>query len=538
MPKITLNKKDVIKLVGKPISDKKLEETIPLIGTDLERVTKDEIEVEIFPNRPDMLSEEGFARALSSFLDIRTGIRKYAVQKSNLTYRVDPKVKKVRPFSAMALVKNVKLDENSLLSLMNLQDKLHTTHGRNRKKVAMGVHDLSKIKFPITYTTRPKTFRFKALEDREEKTVNQILEAHPKGRSYAHLLNKPEVPIWVDSNGQVLSMPPVINSEETKVTLNTKDILIDITGTDQLAIDQALNILTTALADRNGKIYSINNKPDLIPKKIKVNIDKINGLLGLSLSEARISKLASKMGLEFNKKDSTFSYPAYRTDILSDVDIIEEIAIAYGYNNFETKIPNISTIAEEDPIEKFKNQVSEVCVGLGLQEVSTYHLTNKEDETTKVNSNVKPIKILNSISSEFNVLRSSIIPSLLNVFKINRHNEYPQNIFEIGKAFVLKSKEIEEPNKLGIALCNHNTDYTQAKKVLDAVFSSLGLEPRYEILEHPSFIRGRSAKVLIKNKNIASVGELHPEVIQNFNMDMPISVIELDIDELFKILNK
>lgn len=535
MPKITLNKKDTLELIGRNISDKQLSEAIPLIGTDLEHINKNEIEVEIFPNRPDMLSEEGFARALSSFSGIKTGLKTYKVNKSNYKYKVNPKVKNIRPYCTAAVVKGLRLNNDSLLSLMNLQDKLHTTHGRNRKKVAMGVHDLSKIKFPLTYTTKPKSFKFRALEDKQEKTIKRILEEHPKGKDYAHLIKKNEVPIWIDAKDQVLSMPPVINSEETKVTLNTKDIFLDLTGTDPIAIDQALNILVTALVERGGKVYSVNNTPNLNPKKIKLDINKVNRLLGLTLTKQQISKLASKMGLSFSQ--STMSYPPYRADILSEVDIIEDLAIAYGYNNFKTTLPNISTIAEEEPFERFKNLIGEICLGLNLQEVSSYHLSNKEDETTKMNTKLRTVKVINSISNEYNVLRPWIIPSLINILKINRHNEYPQNIFEMGKVFIKKDNNIEEPTRLGIALCNHNTDFTEARKILDAIFSSLGLTPKYENTEHGSFIPGRVARVSIKNKKVAYLGELHPEIIKNFNMDMPITAIELNLSELHKILN-
>ena len=418
MPKITLNKKDTLKLVGRNIPDKKLEESIPLIGTDLEKVTKNEIEVEIFPNRPDMLSEEGFARALSSFLGIKTGLKEYKVNKSNYKYKIDSKVKSIRPYCAAAVVKGIKFTEQSLTSFMNLQDKLHTTHGRNRTKVSMGAHNLEKISFPIKYTTKPKTFKFQALGDKKEKTIAKILEEHPKGTTYAHLIDKKEAPLWIDSTGQVLSMPPIINSEQTKLTINTKNIFLDVTGSNQQAVNQALNILVTALAERGGKIYAVNNQPNLKPLKIKVNIENLNKLLGLSLKKSEIFKLLAKMGIKYSQQDSMAHYPAYRTDILGEVDIIEEIAIAYGYNNFKSTIPNISTIAEENPFEKFKNKIADICIGLNLQEVSSYHLSNMEDETTKAKSNIKPTKIKNSISAEYNVLRPWIIPSLLNILKI------------------------------------------------------------------------------------------------------------------------
>ena len=272
------------------------------------------------------------------------------------------------------------------------------------------------------------------------------------------------------------------------------------------------------------------------PLKIKLNIDNLNKLLGLSLKKSEIVKLLAKMGIKYSQQDSVAHYPAYRSDILGEVDIIEEVATAYGYNNFKSTIPNISTIAEENPFEKFKNRIAEICVGLKLQEVSSYHLSNMEDETTKANSDVKLIKIKNSISAEYNVLRPWIIPSLLNILKINRHNEYPQNIFEIGKVFIKKGNDIEEPTRLGITLCHSTADYTEAKKVIDAILSSVGLIPKYESTTHKTFIPGRVARVSVGNKKVAYIGEIHPQVIRNFEMDSPIVAIELNLTEIFRLI--
>ncbi|MDP3916899.1 MAG: phenylalanine--tRNA ligase subunit beta [Nanoarchaeota archaeon] len=537
MPKITINKKDVLKLVGSNIPDEKLKDRISMLGTDLEYVSKDEICVEIFPNRPDLLTAEGFSRALSSFAKIKTGLRSYKVNKSGYTFKVDAKTKKVRPAVAAAVVKGIKTDDIIIKSIMDMQDKLTLTHGRNRKKVAIGIHDLSSIKFPLTYTTKQKSFRFTPLDKSNEHTLDEILETHPKGKEFAHLLKDfKEYPVWIDSNNQVLSMPPIINSEETKLKPGTKDLFIDITGTSQLAVEQALNIIVTSLADRNGKIYSVNSFPNLNPKKIKIDIKKVNKILGLNLSSQQIKKLLEMMGMTMI--GSNVIYPAYRTDILDHADIIEDIAIAYGYENFTHEIPNISTIAEEDSMHIFKEKIADICIGLGLQETLSLHLSNKEDEIVKTNASMDIIKIKNALSREYNTMRSWIVPSLLKVLKTNKHNEYPQNIFEIGKVFIKKGNNIAEPVRLGIALCHNKADYTEARKILDSIISSIGLTSMYKEAEHKTFIKGRVARVSVENKEVAYIGEIHPEVLNNFEIDNPVSIIELNLTDLFVIKSK
>src|SRR3989338_2091692 len=216
MPTVNLNKKEFEELVGKKLPLEELKDRISMLGTDLESIEGNEIIVEVFPNRPDMLSEQGFARAFSSFIGVKKGLRKYKVKKSNYKVLVDRSVKMVRPFTACAVVKNLKLDDEKIKSIIQIQEKLHISYGRNRKKVAIGVYPLEKIKFPIKYLAkRPEKIKFKPLEMSQVLNGKEILELHPTGKEYAHLLEKEkEYPIFIDSNENILSMPPIINSDE------------------------------------------------------------------------------------------------------------------------------------------------------------------------------------------------------------------------------------------------------------------------------------------------------------------------------------
>ncbi|MFQ5892476.1 MAG: phenylalanine--tRNA ligase subunit beta, partial [Candidatus Methanofastidiosia archaeon] len=213
MPVITFSKKDLLNLIGEEIEAEELKYNISMIGTDLEEFSE-EITVEIFPDRPDMLSVEGFARALEGFLEIKTGLEKFEVQEDErFVARIEEKVKKVRPAVVCAVVKDVELSDEAVKSLMQIQEKLHITHGRDRRRVSIGFHDLDKIAFPVTYTTKPPEFSFIPLESFHEMSMREILSRHKKGKEYAHLLERfSEYPVWIDSQGKVLSMPPIINS--------------------------------------------------------------------------------------------------------------------------------------------------------------------------------------------------------------------------------------------------------------------------------------------------------------------------------------
>ena len=260
MPTVELDYEDFIRLLSKKYKPEELQESISMFGVDLEKIDEKSIVMEVFPNRPDILSVEGFTREMRAFLGIETGLKNYEVHDSDVEIKVHKSVENVRPYIGGAIIKDVSLDEKFLISIMNLQEKLHITHGRNRKKVAIGVHDFKKLEPPLYYTTyKGDEISFVPLDSTKKMTLEEILKEHPKGIEYSWILkNSSRYPIILDKSGEVVSFPPIINAEKTRVTLNTRDLLIEVTGTDKKAVLQALNIVVTSIAERCGKIYAVN----------------------------------------------------------------------------------------------------------------------------------------------------------------------------------------------------------------------------------------------------------------------------------------
>ena len=551
MPTITLSKKVVEQLVGKPLPLEELKDRIAMLGTDLENIEGDNIHVQVFPNRPDLLSEQGLARALSSFIGVKTGLQKYTVHENKDSQQkviIDPSVKGIRPYTACAIVKGLHFDEERLHQVIQIQEKLHVTYGRKRKKAAIGIYPMEKIDFPITYKAdAPNKIKFKPLEAHQEMTALEILEHHKTGKEYAHLLQGlAKYPIFVDAKGEVLSMPPVINSDKTgRVTEHTKDVFVECSGFDFEVLSTCLNMIVTALADMGGEICSLRleyqegtkTTPNLTPSKMKLDLPYVNKRLGLQLSEKEAAKLLERMGYGFEQGQVLI--PAYRADILHQVDLIEDIAIAYGYENFSEEIPNVATIGEEDAFEKFSRKVRELLVGMQLIEVKNFHLTTKEDLTTKVNLTIQPIPLKNAIG-DHNHLRNAILPSLLKTLAENQHHEYPKNIFELGKIFVPWDTEtgILEPEHLAVMLCHDKTDFTEIRQIVETLTRALGLECAVKESEHPPFIPGRSGDITIHDKKVGIIGELHPQVLTNWQMTMPAVTLELNLEEIFRIVWK
>ncbi len=550
MPTININRQAFEELVGKKLPIEKLKDRISYLGTDLEEVNENEIVVEIFPNRPDMLSVQGFARAFSSFIGHKTGLRNYKVEKSGEKVIIDKSVAGVRPYTACAIVKNMHFDNEKIKEVIDIQEKLHITYGRNRRKIAIGIYPFEKIKTPIRFMAkRPEEIIFQPLEFPRKINARQILSQHPAGRDYGYLLEgKERFPVFIDANDEVLSVPPIINSHKTgKINEKTTDVFIECSGFDFKVLKKCLNMIVTALYEMGGKVYSMeliyeNKKfttPDLNPEEMKVDINYINKLLGLQLKENEIKKLLERMG--YGYKDKKALIPAYRADIIYQSDLAEDIAIAYGYENFKAAIPNVATIAEEDRFEIFKNKISNLLVGLGLIESSTYNLTNKEFQCKKMNVEMQLIELANSISSDYNVLRAWILPSSMEILNNNKHHEYPQKIFTIGTIFKKNNKfetNIEENERLAVAITSEKTDYTEIRQILDYLFRSLDL--KYEIIEteHNSFINGRVGRVITNGKKVAYIGEINPAVLQNWELEMPVTAFELNLSELYGVINK
>lgn len=529
--------------------DEKMQERIALFGTPVESVGDNELELEIFPDRPDMLSYQGFKRAFLAFLGKQTGLKDYKIKKPAKDYKVviEKSVEAVRSFTACAIVKNIKFDDEKIKEIIDIQEKLHFTVGRKRKKLAIGIYPLEKIKLPITYKAlEPDKIKFQPLESEREMDGLQILQRHPAGRDYAHLLSgKQRFPIFIDADNNILSMPPIINSHLTgKITEETKDVFIECSGFDFEILKKALNMIVTTLAEQSSdvEVYQMelhygNKKeltPELKPEKMKIDLGNVNKLLGLNLNEKQLKNFLERMGYNYNNK--IVEVPGWRTDILHEVDLIEDVAIAFGYENFAPEIPLVSTIGSEDKKETIKRKVSDVLSGLRFLEVSNFHLTKKDDQFMKMGLNAKNEKFVEVEDSktDYTILRQNLSHYILKILSENVDAEYPQRIFEIGNVF----EGVEEKINLAIAITAGN--FTELKQVLEYLGRMLNKkielkEPKEE--DAPKhFIEGRAAEIFVAGKAAGFIGEIHPKILRNWKLKMPVVLCEIELGEVFEMI--
>lgn len=541
MPVIEINKNDLKSLVGR-VSFEELEACLSLVKASVDEKNGKVWKLEITNDRPDMFSVEGVARALKGFLGIEVGMPIYKTKKSGIELKAE-KVQ-ARPFIACAAIEGVKLTDELIKSLMQMQEKLHITIGRNRKKVAIGVHDLTKVEPPFTYKeVLPGRIKFRPLGMRKKLSLKEILEKHPKGKEYAFCVKKyKKYPIIIDRKRNVLSFPPIINSELTKVTKKTKNLLIEVTGTDEKAVNLTLNIVLCNIIERSGTITEVcigkKPYPNLEPEHKKITVGETDRLLGLNLKERQIADILERMrytAIKFKGGIIDVLIPPYRVDILHNVDIIEDIAIGYGYNNIIPELPKIATVGEVHSIEKFSMSIREVMIGLGFQEVLTFILTNKENQFRRMNLPQAPIvEIINPVSKEFNCCRKWLLPNLLKVLAANKHRDYPQKIFECGDCVDFENTDTGTKNvrKVAGTISYDYANLTEMKSVVEAFAKNLGFNLVIRPYSHKSFIETRCGEIILNGNSCGFFGEVHPQVLEYWGLEKPVIAFEINLDKL------
>ncbi|WNY22723.1 hypothetical protein MmiHf6_00080 [Methanimicrococcus hongohii] len=558
MPVITVDSKDLEALSG--IDRQKIIDNVSMIGAEVERVEEETIDIEFFPNRPDLYSVEGVSRAMKAFFGISPGLQKYTVKPPQVEITIKKEVKDVRPVLGCAVVRGLSFTSASIKSLMDLQEDLHWALGRGRKKVSIGVHDMKGITAPFTYTVESPDFAFVPLDHTEKMTMTEILEKHDKGVKFAHLVkDMNKYPIIKDANGNILSFPPIINGTLTTVTESTKELFIDVTGTSK-EVYTALNIVVAALAERGGIIEAVRiidesaenagkaegNKaegkeneiilPNLEPSVQIVTLEEIESHLGFKLSSEEVIESLAKMGLDatvISKSPMTFdiSVPAYRADILHKYDIIEDVAIGYGYAEIPAKLPETYTAGKSHPLSTARLCACEALISLGYSQVMPFTLTSEkihfENMRRPVTNDVT--YVMHPISEDQTMIRTTVLPGLLEILALNRHRGLPQKIFEVGEVAVNgKNKQ-----KIAAVSIHPAANFTEMSEVVDAFLREMKTEYELKESDDPAFLPGRAADIYVGGKKIGVFGEFYPGVLIAFELGYAVIGFEADMSLIF-----
>jgi phenylalanyl-tRNA synthetase beta chain len=506
-------------------------------------------------NRPDVWSVEGLARALRGFLGLEEGLKQYMVCKPLIDVYVDSRLENIRRYIGCSVVKNVRLTDTVIRGLMHLQDKLDQSYGRSRQRTSIGLYDFNLITPPLHYTVaKPADVSFVPLAFDQKMSLKEILTKHPKGLEYGHIVSKhPVYPILLDDDHKVLSFPPVINSNDLgRITDQTRNILVEVTGTMLETVLTTLKIITLSLIDRGGKAYAakvhyseddqVLITPDFRDRIMSLSIAYVNKVSGLRLTAKQVASLLLRACLGVGKADHDelkVHVPCYRVDVMHPVDLIEDVTIAYGYNNIKPlwrKLPTAGGLSREQRTIDFAR---ELMIGLGFQEVLTYTMTNKEKLFTKMDCRQeRTVEIANPKVQTLTCLRNWLLPSLLDFLSCNLSVEYPQRIFELGKVTLLDEKSetrTRDEERLASAVTHASASFSEIKSSLDAFFANLSLKWQIRETKHPSFINGRAGTALIEGKNVGILGEIHPKILNAWKLENPVAAFELNMDKIIKV---
>ena len=661
MPVVDVDPEELRELTGHDEKgDEELKEDLFGLGLEFEGRTEDgEFQLEFAPDRLDRLSVEEIARSLRYHYGDDRGVYVPNTNDADWTIEVDEDVPEERPYVTGAVVRGVDLDEDALESLIQLQEKLHATMGRKRAKGAIGIHDLAMLKGSevrsapeqssgqrggeaasngtaepspgpredgersdpqdtpvqqgrgksIRYTgIAPDGDRFVPLDSNSEMTPADVLTDHPTGETYADLVGEYErYPAIYDDIG-LFSFPPVVNGKRTEVTTDSRELFVEMTGTDQWTIDRMLSIVCYALDARGATVEEVVVeypdrrqtpsdeaetrerldrelvRPDLSTRHKSVAHDRIESIIGVDFDPEEVVDLFERSGLDAETGEGSrgpadrgsrdgggataegdrlvyeVQIPSYRVDVLHSLDLVDDVGRAYGFNDLDPRYPDVGTVGGRHERSKLEDAVRNQLVGLGFEDLLNFHMISEAENFDRMNlapdddvaGAAEPATIREPYSQDYTMLRTWALPSLLMVLENNTHRSYPQDLAEIGLAAHVDEMEntagtssgepsfatahentgVAEHRTVAGVLASHDASYEDAKARLQAIARNFDVDLETPPTEHPTFVDGRTADVVIDGETVGVVGEVHPAVLVAHDLELPVVGFEFRMDAL------
>ncbi len=543
MPVVRIDLARFTKMVG--ADRKRILDRLPYIGLDIESVDRDSVRVEYSPNRPDFGTDFGIARALKGLLGKEAGLPSFPTSASGISVAFDRRLSAVRPFIACVTARGLDLDDEDIRQIISLQEDLHNGLGRKRRVVAVGLHDLDAVRPPFSYQAVDSSFKFVPLGGTRPVAIGSILSDTPEGKAYGSALAGSKLyPVIIDAEGVVLSFPPIINGDATRLTSKTKNMFVDVTSTDKKAGDDVMAVVATTLVEAGGRLETVSIRypgkprktPDLNPTELPLDDDLVRSLLGLDLPHAEIVKslARSRLGVKSRKALG----PRYRIDLLHPVDIAEEVALGYGIDRIVPIYPPSKQPGLFNSFEDFLDSTSTILAGSGMIEMMTFELTDEDSLYSKFQRpSSEKIAVQNPKSLEHSALRDALIPTLMASLSGNVRSDYPQRVFEIGRVYRRSGGGVSESWHLCCLVAHSQSSFTEAKMYLESTCRIItGKEASASEGQHWAFTSGRCASVSVGGVHVGHVGELRPEAIEAFGLGIPVSGFEVDLSALHELL--
>ncbi|XP_032681405.1 phenylalanine--tRNA ligase beta subunit [Odontomachus brunneus] len=588
MPTIGIKRDLLFQALGRTYSDNEFEDLCFQFGLELDEVTTEKqmiakeqgceqdidpseeiiYKIDIPANRYDLLCLESLSIGLLIFLNkISLPYYKAIKPKKELEEIVmSAECLKIRSHIVAAVLRDITLTQDSYNSFIDLQDKLHQNIGRKRSLVSIGTHDLDTIKGPFLYDAKPPSeICFKPLNQHKEYTGEEIMQlyaTHNQLKQYLPIIkDSPVYPVVYDSNGIVLSLPPIINGDHSKITLNTKNIFIECTATDLTKARVVLDTIVCAFSQycstkhtaETVKVIYPNKQtfyyPDLKYRTEEIECSKATNYIGIKQTPEQVATLLSRMSLKSTVKDDDkleVQIPPTRHDVIHWCDIYEDIAIAYGYNEIKKTIPYMSTIAAEVPLNKLTDHIRIELAQAGFTEALTFSLCSRDDLADKLGhkiENIPAVHVSNPKTLEFQVVRTSLLPGLLKTIASNKKMPLPHKLFEVSDV-VLRDDTTEvgayNTRRLCAVYANKSAGFEIIHGLVDRVLTLLEIpwsankdENGYYLraANDPTYFPQRCAEIICCGEVIGKLGVLHPDVLSKFELNIPCSSMEINIEK-------
>lgn len=555
MPTIRVSIRDLERLLGEQLSREDVKKYLPFLKCEIEMLENDLLEYEANHDRPDIFSAEGLARGLRPFM----GLASKELQFKPSSVKGFAENIPERPYVALAVVRDLTLDDEAVRQIMQLQEKLASTYGRDRRKASIGVYDLDKITPPIYYKLGdPDSTFFIPLEASREISLRKALEETKQGRLYGHIIaGMRKYPILADSTGQILSLAPIVNGETSKVDVRTRNVLIDSTSTDKETAINLVTIMALNIAERSSsgiveivEVSTPTGEKIVSPKTeaqiLVLNVDEVNGLLGTRLEADDIAQLLRKHYYEIIQNDGKklkVKVPLFRLDVKSWVDVAEDVSISLGYHVLGAEadsLPPSTHPGRIHPIEAFSRKIRDILIGMGYTEVSNYIMSNEFTQLTRFGLKTNMYLVSNPKSERFTGLRVWLTPGLLDAVVENSSKQAVIKIFEVGDV-ILPGESEGEPvveRRLGVAISHEKSTLTDGLSLIASIFDLIDVEYKFLKDKNEGFLDGRFTSIHVNGERVGFVGEIHPKILYELGIANPVVIAEVSLSKLIKLIQQ
>jgi len=524
-----------------------LSELLEPLKAELDGIDDDMVKIELNDtNRPDLWTVEGVARGIRCWSN---GAEPHleGLSEPSVELVVHPGLEGIRPWIASFTSSNWAPGESGLAALVNAQEKLCATMGRDRRVAAIGFYKLAGMAFPVHYRPASPDTRFHPLGHPGAMSLADVLDKTDTGVKYAGLLRGfDSFPFLEDAEGRALSFPPVLNSEGTgRVEPEDSELFCEVTGTDRHTVQLLATILACALEDRGATIHpvrvvypdgSVTVTPVKYADTLTASLEDIRRIIGLAIPGEQVPDLLARMdysGVEVADGSVTAVMPPYRRDGIHPRDMLEDITIAYGLNRIEPLVPSEFTLGRCSPDSSLASSIKILLVGTGCEEIVRPVLTGSGKITGLTATPDPPVRISNPMTAEYSAVCNTVLPCLLEVESVSAHAAFPHRLFTVGEVLRRTPKGVLETLwSLGVLTAGAGADFGSVHSLLGVLAHNRGINLRLHQKDDPRFIPGRSAAILLGDVEAGMIGEFHPGVLSAWGIQVPASGFEVSIESL------